>query len=65
MYEYFVEKGVNDKGEHVVHKDCCPSLPAKEKLLFIGVRSTTRVPLEEAANFYSSRSAPCPECMVS
>lgn len=63
MDEFFVEKRVNENGAHIVHKDCCPSLPAKEELRWIGVRSTTRVPLEEAANFFSSKSAPCPDCM--
>lgn len=63
MDEYFVEKRITERGEHIVHKDSCPSLPEKNELLWIGVRSTTKVPLEEAANFYSSNSAPCPECM--
>jgi len=63
MDEYFAEKRENENGEHIVHKECCPSLPAKDELRWIGVRSTTAVPLKEAADFFS-KSAPCPECMA-
>lgn len=63
MDEYFAERKPNAEGEHVVHTGCCPSLPPKDKLLYIGVRSTKKVPLEEAAAWYS-KSAPCPECMT-
>lgn len=63
MNEFYVERLPNDKGEHVVHKDGCQSLPAKEKLHFIGVRSGNEAPLQEAAYFWFSKSAPCPECM--
>lgn len=62
MYEYFVEKQANKDGAHVVHKDCCPALPAKDDLRWLGVRSTTAVPLKEAANWFA-KSAPCPECI--
>jgi hypothetical protein len=64
MDEFFAEKSANADGAHVVHTACCPSLPPKEQLHYIGVRSTKKVPLEEAAHFYSN-SAPCPECMTS
>lgn len=64
MDEFFVEKRANDSGEHIVHKECCPTLPARDELRWIGVRSTTAVPLQEAADFFS-KSAPCPDCMLS
>ncbi len=63
MYEYFVEKQANDKGEHIVHKDCCGSLPAQEALRWLGVRSTTAVPVKEANDWFPN-SVPCPECMA-
>jgi hypothetical protein len=63
MYEFYVEKNASDTGAHVVHKETCPSLPAKDKIELIGVRSNTAAPLKEAANWYSS-SAPCPECIT-
>jgi len=62
MDEFYVEKAVNELGEHVVHKDCCSALPPKAEMHYIGVRSTTAVPLKEAANYYS-KSTPCPVCM--
>lgn len=62
MYDFFAENKVDETGAHIVHKDCCPSLPAKEELRWIGVRSTTAVPLREASNWFG-KSAPCPECM--
>lgn len=65
MNQFYVERRANGNGEHVVHKDCCPSLPAKDKLHYIGVRTNIAAPLQEAAHFWYSKSAPCPECMVS
>ena len=62
MDEFYVEKSANQSGEHIVHTDCCPSLPAKEELYYIGVRSNTAAPLKEAANWFSS-SAACPKCI--
>lgn len=64
MDEFFVEKSANADGAHVVHRDGCPSLPAKDEVHLIGVRSNTAAPLKEAANWFSA-SAPCPECIPS
>jgi hypothetical protein len=64
MDEFYVEKSANEAGEHIVHKECCPSLPAKDELRWIGVRSNTAAPLKEAANWLS-KSAPCPMCIPS
>jgi hypothetical protein len=64
MYEFFVEKLANKNGDHIVHRETCPSLPAKEKLHYIGVRSNIEAPLKEAGTFWSSQSAPCPECLA-
>lgn len=65
MNEFYVEKRQNETGEHIVHTASCSSLPAKDKLQYIGVRSNTEAPLKEAANFWYSKSAPCPECIAS
>jgi len=62
MDEFFVEKSADKNGAHVVHTGCCPSLPAKDELHLIGVRSNTAAPLKEAANWFS-QSTPCPECI--
>lgn len=64
MNQFYVEKRANEMGEHIVHTDCCPSLPASEKLQYIGVRTNFAAPLREAAHFWYSKSAPCPECMA-
>lgn len=64
MNEFYVERLANANGDHVVHKDGCPSLPAKDKLHFIGVRSGNAAPLQEAAWSLVYKSAPCPECMA-
>jgi len=64
MDEFYVEKSATESGEHIVHKDCCPELPAKDELHLIGVRSNTAAPLKEAANWFS-KSAPCPKCITS
>ncbi|QDF98482.1 hypothetical protein CJ010_19050 [Azoarcus sp. DD4] len=63
MNEFYVEKSGNDKDEHMVHRANCPSLPAKEKLHFIGVRNNTYAPLQEAAHYWYSASTACPVCM--
>jgi hypothetical protein len=64
MHEYYVEKGANETGEHIVHLASCSSLPAKDNLYYIGVRSTSAAPLKEAANWFS-KSTLCPECIAS
>lgn len=63
MDEYYVEKSANVNGEHLVHKECCPSLPSKEDLRWLGVRSNIAAPLKEASDWFSV-SAPCPDCMT-
>jgi len=65
MNEFYVERLANTHGAHVVHKGGCPSLPGQDELRFIGVRSNIAAPLSEAANFWSSKSVPCPDCMAS
>ena len=64
MYEYYVEKAANETGEHFVHSASCSSLPEVDKLRFIGVRSNTQAPLNEASDFFTKVVA-CPECMAS
>lgn len=64
MNEFYVERLANEKGEHVVHKSSCPSLPEKNTMQYIGVRSSNVEPLKEAATFWASRSAPCAECLT-
>lgn len=64
MDEFFVEKKADESGAHMVHTAVCPSLPEKDALHIIGVRSGTEVPLKEAANWFS-KSTPCPNCIAS
>ncbi len=64
MNEFYVERLANENGDHVVHRHGCPSLPAKSTLHYIGVRSSIEAPLQEAAFYWASQSAPCPECMT-
>lgn len=63
MFEFYVEKATDESGAHMVHRATCSSLPATEELYYLGVRSTTTVPLSEAANLFS-KSTPCPCCMA-
>jgi hypothetical protein len=64
MFEFFVEKDAKESGAHVVHRSTCSSLPEKDDMHYLGVRSNTEAPLKEAANWFS-KSAPCPDCMPS
>jgi len=64
MDEFFVEVVADQTGTYIVHKECCPELPAKEALRWLGVRSNTYAPLKEAANWFGN-SSPCPKCMPS
>ena len=64
MDEFFAENKVDETGAHIVHTAECASLPAKEELRWIGVRSNTAAPLKETENWFG-KSAPCPECMPS
>lgn len=64
MNEFYVERVANAAGENVVHKGSCASLPEKNRLHFIGVRSDRSAPLKEAATFWGSRSTPCPLCLA-
>lgn len=63
MYEFYVEKVADETGAHVVHKECCSSLPTKDELRLLGVRSNPHAPLKEAANWFS-KSTPCPTCIT-
>jgi len=63
MDEFYVEISADETGAHMVHKDCCPNLPGRDMLRWIGVRSNTAAPLREAANWFS-KSTPCPKCIV-
>jgi hypothetical protein len=65
MNEFYVERVANEKGENVVHKGNCPSLPEKHKMHYIGVRTNSVAPLKEAATFWASQSIPCPVCLAS
>lgn len=62
MFEFYVEKDANESGVHIVHRETCSSLPAKDTLYYLGVRSNINAPLNEAANWFST-SAPCPDCI--
>ena len=62
MDEFFVEKKADETGAHMVHRGDCESLPAKDEVHLIGVRSNPQAPLNEAANWFS-KSAPCPKCI--
>lgn len=62
-FEFFVEKAVNEANEKLVHRGSCSSLPDRDMLYYMGVRSTTESALGEASNWYSG-SVPCPECMA-
>ena len=63
MDEFFVEKKADDTGAHMVHREDCASLPGKDEVHLIGVRSNPEAPLKEAANWFS-KSVPCPKCIT-
>lgn len=64
MNEYYVERLAHKDNEHIVHNSSCPSLPAMNKLHFIGVRASMVASVKEAAHFWNSNSVPCPVCMA-
>ena len=64
MEEFYVENKVSEDGAHVVHRESCTALPAKDEVRLLGVRSNPQAPLNEAANWFG-KSAPCPTCIAS
>ncbi len=60
MALFYVEKGTNEAGEHLVHSSTCPSLPAEETMHYVG--SYAQAPVKEVMDRYV-RVSKCPNCL--
>ena len=60
MALFYVEKGTNQAGEHLVHSSTCSSLPAEESMIYVG--SYAQAPVKEVTDRYV-RVATCPNCL--
>lgn len=60
MALFYVEKDINEAGEHLVHSATCSSLPTEEKIYYMG--SYAQAPVKEATDRYV-KVATCPNCL--
>ncbi len=60
MALFYVEKGANEAGEHLVHSSTCTSLPAEEAMHYMG--SYAQAPVKEAMDRYVKVTT-CPKCL--
>jgi len=60
MALFYIEKGTNAAGEHLIHSSTCPTLPAVETMTYMG--SYAQAPVKEAMDRYV-RVATCPNCL--
>ena len=63
MDEFYVVKKADETGAHMVHRETCKALPAKDEIRLLGVRSNPQSPLKEASNWFG-KSTHCPECIT-
>lgn len=60
MALFYIEKGTNDAGDHLIHSSTCTSLPAEEAMIYMG--SYAKAPVKEATDRYVTVST-CPNCL--
>lgn len=61
MALFYVEKGTNAAGEHLIHSSTCTSLPAEESMHYVG--SYAGAPVREVTDRYVN-VATCPNCVA-
>jgi hypothetical protein len=60
MALFYVEKGTNEAGEHLVHSSTCSRLPGEETMHYVGAYA--QAPVKEVMDRYV-RVATCPNCL--
>jgi hypothetical protein len=60
MALFYIERGTNEAGEHLIHSSTCSSLPAEETMIYMG--SYAQAPVKEATDRYVTVST-CPNCL--
>jgi hypothetical protein len=60
MALFYVEKGTNEAGEHLIHSSTCSCLPAEETMHYVGAYA--QAPVKEVMDRYV-RVATCPNCL--
>ena len=60
MALFYVEKGTNKVGEHLIHSSTCSSLPAEETMYYVGAYA--QPPVKEVMDRYV-KVATCPNCV--
>ncbi len=60
MALFYVEKGTNEAGEHLIHSSTCSSLPAEEVMHYVGAYA--QAPVNEVMDRYVKVST-CPDCL--
>lgn len=60
MALFYVEKGTNDVGDHLIHSSTCSSLPSEESMHYVG--SYAQAPVNEVLDRYVKVST-CPNCL--
>lgn len=61
MALFYVEKGTNEEGEHVIHSSTCSCLPAEDSMHYLG--AYVQAPVWEAYIRYRKVSL-CPKCIT-
>ena len=60
MALFYVEKGTNEAGKHLIHSSTCSSLPEEENMIYVG--SYAQAPVKEVTDRYVKVST-CPNCL--
>lgn len=60
MALFYVEKGTNESGEHLIHSSSCSCLPKEEAMHYVG--SYAQAPVKEVLDRYVNVST-CPNCL--
>jgi hypothetical protein len=60
MALFYVEKGTNEAGDHLIHSSTCSCLPAEETMNYVGAYA--QAPVKEVMDRYV-RVATCPNCL--
>jgi len=60
MALFYVEKGTNEAGDHLIHSSTCSCLPAEEAMHYVGAYA--QAPVKEVMDRYVKVST-CQNCL--
>ena len=60
MALFYIEKGTNEAGDHLIHSSTCACLPAEDSMIYMG--SYAQAPVKEATDRYKTVST-CATCL--